>query len=186
MSVLPQSLTFPPAPPRVPRWQAKRALIPALAFGLAVGLGGCGLFSAPLQYRGQSVTPEQLSQLVPGTSTEADVRALLGDPTNQGLFDPNRWAYIGQVTQNRIGRFPAVRSNDVVVLTFNDQGVLEKVDHLDKKNAVQVGMASGATPSPGGNASFFQQLLGSIGRYTPTGTSAGGNAGGISGGIPGQ
>jgi outer membrane protein assembly factor BamE (lipoprotein component of BamABCDE complex) len=161
---------------------AARALSIGLALGLAIGLGGCGLFSAPLQYRGQNVTENQLRQLVPGTTTEADVRALLGNPTSQGLFDNNRWAYMGQVTQARIGRYPAVVNNDVVVLTFNDQGVLEKVEHLNKKDTVAVSMAGGATPSPGGNASFFQQLLGSIGRYSPTG--AGGGGGLVQGGGP--
>ena len=163
---------------------ARRSVRLGLMLALAIGLGGCGLFTAPLQYRGQSVTEDQLRQLVPGTTTEADVRALLGEPTTQGLFDSNRWAYIGQVTRNRIGRYPGVISDDVVVLTFNDQGVLQSVDHHGKKQAVQVGMAAGATPSPGGNASFFQQLLGNIGRYSPTSTTTGGTSGGLNGGVP--
>jgi outer membrane protein assembly factor BamE (lipoprotein component of BamABCDE complex) len=132
------------------------------------------------------VTQDQLKELVPGTTTEADVRALLGEPTSQSLFDANRWAYIGQQTQNRIGRYPGVVHQNVVVLTFNSQGVLQNVRHLAKKNAVQVSMAGGATPSPGGSASFFQQLIGNIGRYTPTqvpGAGAGGQ-GGLNGGTP--
>ena len=157
--------------------------------GLALALTGCALFSAPLQYRGQNVTPDQLKQLVPGTTTEADVTALLGQPTSRGLFDNNRWAYIGQITQSRIGRYPGVVSENVVVLTFNDQGVLQNVQHTNKKDATQVSMASGSTPSPGGSASFFQQLIGNVGRYTPApipggGGGGGGTQGGISGGTP--
>jgi outer membrane protein assembly factor BamE (lipoprotein component of BamABCDE complex) len=157
------------------------------ALGLSLALSGCGLFSAPIRYRGQNVTPDQLKELVPGTTTEADVRALLGEPTSQSLFDANRWAYIGQQTQNRIGRYPGVVHQDVVVLTFNNQGLLQSVQHLDKKNAVQVSMAGGATPSPGGSASFFQQLLGNIGRYTPSQLpgAGGGGQGGVNGGTPG-
>ncbi len=165
------------------------ALRPAVRLGplfwLLAGLGGCSLFQAPLKYRGQSVTSDQLKQLVPGTTTEADVSALLGTPTNEGLFDANRWAYMGQITRSRIGRFPGVVHQDVVVLTFNDAGVLEKVQHLDKKQAVQVGMAAGATPSPGGSASFFQQLIGNVGRYTPAPLpTAGAGTGGLAGGLP--
>ena len=178
---------FPPrlSPPRGPRRRLRRWL-PAL--GLSLALSGCGLFSAPIQYRGEAVTPDQLKELVPGTTTQADVRALLGEPTSQSLFDANRWAYIGQQTQNRIGRFPGVVHQDVVVLTFSDQGVLQSVQHLDKKNAVQVSMAGGATPSPGGSASFFQQLLGNIGHYAPTQLpgAGGGGQGGVNGGTPGQ
>ena len=175
------------SPPRAPRRWLPRGIpwwLPAL--GLSLALSGCGLFSAPIRHRGQNVTQDQLKELVPGTTTEADVRALLGEPTSQSLFDANRWAYIGQQTQNRIGRYPGVVHQNVVVLTFNSQGVLQNVRHLAKKNAVQVSMAGGATPSPGGSASFFQQLIGNIGRYTPTqvpGAGAGGQ-GGLNGGTP--
>ncbi len=152
--------------------------------GLAFVLAGCGLFTAPKNYRGQSVTQDQLKQLVPGTTTEADVTALLGTPTSRGLFDSNRWAYMAQVTRSRIGRFPGVLGQDVVVLTFNDQGLLEKVEHLGQKQAVQVSMAGGATPSPGGSASFFQQLIGNVGRYTPAPLPNTATGGGLQGGMP--
>ena len=152
--------------------------------GLLFALAGCGLFAAPLNYRGQTVTQDELKQLVPGTTTEADVTALLGTPTSRGLFDANRWAYMGQITQAQIGRFPGVRGQDVVVLTFNDQGVLEKVEQLNRKEAVQVSMAGGATPSPGGSASFFQQLIGNVGRYTPAPLPNAGAGGGLQGGMP--
>jgi len=159
----------------------------AFLLGLLLSLGACSLFSAPLEYRGQAVTEAQLKQLVPGTTTEADVTALLGTPSNEGLFDPNRWAYVSQVTQSRIGRFPGVVHQDVVVLTFNNAGVLQKVQRMQKKQGVQVSMAAGATPSPGGSASFFQQLIGNVGRYTPApipGTTGGAATGGFSGGPP--
>lgn len=169
-----------------PRLSALRTLRLLPALGLALTLAGCGLFSAPLNYRGQSVTQDQLKQLVPGTTTEADVTALLGTPTSRGLFDENRWSYMGQVTQARIGRYPGVRAQDVVVLTFNDAGVLEKVQHLNQKEAVQVGMAGGATPSPGGSASFFQQLIGNVGRYSPTPLPNNATGGGLEGGMPQQ
>ncbi|MGH7118743.1 MAG: outer membrane protein assembly factor BamE [Acetobacteraceae bacterium] len=156
------------------------------ACGILLLLTGCGLFQAPLNYRGQSVTQDELKQLVPGTTTESDVTALLGTPTSKGLFDPSRWSYMGQTTQARIGRFPGVRDQDVVVLTFNDQGVLEKVEHLNRKQSVQISMAGGATPSPGGSASFFQQLIGNVGRYTPAPVPNSTAGGGLEGGMPQQ
>lgn len=156
-------------------------------------LGACGLFSAPLNYRGQSVTASELKQLVPGKTTEAEATALLGTPTSTGLFQPNRWSYMSQITHSRIGRTPGVVRQNVVVLTFNDQGILQNVQDLGKKAEVPVSMAAGATPSPGGHASFVQQLIGNIGRYTPTGLPGQGpgqsqtfgpGQGGLSGGQP--
>lgn len=152
---------------------------------LVLPLAGCSVFAAPLNYRGQNVTPDEIKKLVPGTSTEADVTHLLGSPTSRGLFDPNRWSYMSQVTHTRIGRMPGVVQQNVVVLTFNEQGVLQGVQDLGEKNEVAVSMAGGATPSPGGSASFFQQLIGNVGRYSPgglPGQTLGPAQGGLSGG----
>lgn len=152
---------------------------------LVLPLAACSVFAAPLNYRGQNVTQDEIKKLVPGTTTEADVTHLLGSPTSRGLFDPNRWSYMSQITHSRIGRMPGVVQQNVVVLTFNEQGVLQSVQDLGEKNEVAVSMAGGATPSPGGSASFFQQLIGNVGRYSPgalPGQTLGPAQGGLSGG----
>jgi outer membrane protein assembly factor BamE (lipoprotein component of BamABCDE complex) len=137
-------------------------------------IGGCSLFVPPPQIRGNRVSEDQLKELVPGTSTKTDVVAELGSPTTHSSFDDNKWIYIGQVTRPRIAQIQAVESQDVVVLTFNDRGVLSGIDHLTQKDAKPVDVVDRTTPSPGTNASFFQQLFGNVGRFNPiAGQSAG-------------
>lgn len=142
---------------------------PALLLLTLLALSGCSLFAAPRYMRGNRVDLDQLKQLTVGTSTKADATALFGSPTAHETFDPNNWVYIGEVTQSRIGRYPAVLAQDVVVLQFDNAGVLRGVRHLTKQNAQQVAMAPGATPSPGSEATFMQQLLGNVGRFNPGG-----------------
>jgi outer membrane protein assembly factor BamE (lipoprotein component of BamABCDE complex) len=142
-------------------------------------LGGCSFFEAKQQLRGNRVDAEQLKELVPGTSTRADVTALIGSPTAKATFDDNTWLYISEVTRPRIGRVQGVLSQGVVVLTFNDQGVLRDVKTLDKDDSVPVSIVARSTPSPGTEASFLQQLFGNIGRFnafspTPTTGPTGG------------
>jgi outer membrane protein assembly factor BamE (lipoprotein component of BamABCDE complex) len=142
-------------------------------------LGGCSFFEAKQQLRGNRVDAEQLKELVPGTSTRADVTALIGSPTAKATFDDNTWLYISEVTRPRIGRVQGVLSQGVVVLTFNDQGVLRDVKTLDKDDSVPVSIVARSTPSPGTEASFLQQLFGNIGRFnafspTPTAGPTGG------------
>jgi outer membrane protein assembly factor BamE (lipoprotein component of BamABCDE complex) len=142
-------------------------------------LGGCSFFEAKQQLRGNHVDAEQLKELVPGTSTRADVTALIGSPTAKATFDDNTWLYISEVTRPRIGRVQGVLSQGVVVLTFNDQGVLRDVKTLDKDDSVPVSIVARSTPSPGTEASFLQQLFGNIGRFnafspTPTTGPTGG------------
>ena len=106
-----------------------------------------------------------------GTSTRADVTALIGSPTAKATFDDNTWLYVSEVTQPRIGRTLGVRSQSVVVMSFNDQGVLQDVKQLNKDNSVPVSIVARQTPSPGTEASFLQQLFGNIGRFDAFGVA---------------
>ena len=144
---------------------------------LLPGLGGCGIvhiFDPTHQRRGALIDPEQMKDLVPGTSTRADVTTVLGTPTARATFDDNTWIYVTQITSTRIGRTPGVTMQKVLVLKFDAAGTLRGMRQLDKEDSKQIAMAPGATPSPGSEASFMQQLLGNVGRFTPAGLPGGG------------
>ena len=155
----------------------------AVGLLLCAMLGACGIFEAPPQIRGNKVDPEQLKELTPGTSTRADVTALIGSPTARATFDDNTWLYIGQVTRPRIGRTQGVLSQEVVILTFTEQGVLRDIDTKTAADSTPVAVVERTTPSPGTEASFLQQLFGNIGRFNPGGLSPGAS-GAPSGGAP--
>lgn len=150
---------------------------PRLALSRAALLGcmllaGCSFLAPPPQQRGNKVDADQLKELVPGTSTEADVRSLLGSPTAHATFNDNTWLYISERTQPRIGAYEAVLSQRVVSLSFNDQGVLQHISTRDKADSLPVQVIARTTPSPGTSASFLQQLFGNIGRFNPGGLGA--------------
>jgi len=136
--------------------------------GVLTLLGGCstfGVFRAPETLHGNRVDQYRLAELVPGTSTQADVTALIGSPTTKATFDSNTWLYVSEVTQTRIARTPGVDDQNVVALTFDDRGVLRDIKKLGQADALPVSVVAGATPSPGTSASFMQQLFGNIGRF---------------------
>ena len=147
----------------------------------SLALSGCTAVQNAVEYkptlRGNRVESDTLKELTPGTSTKADVTALLGSPTSKAMFDDNRWIYISELTQPLVVRKNAVLSQEVVVLTFDQSGVLRNVEHLDKDDSVPVAMASGATPSPGSEASFLQQLFGNVGKFSPGNLSGGSSPG---------
>jgi outer membrane protein assembly factor BamE (lipoprotein component of BamABCDE complex) len=109
---------------------------------------------------------------------------LLGSPTAKAVFDDNTWIYISEVTQPRIGRIQGVNSQHVVVMTFDQGGVLRDVKRLDQDDGKPVDVVSRATPSPGSESTFLQQLLGNVGKYSPTGgapINAGGSGNSVGG-----
>jgi outer membrane protein assembly factor BamE (lipoprotein component of BamABCDE complex) len=141
-------------------------------------LSSCAWLMPPPQVRGNKVDPEQLKELTPGISSKADVTAVIGSPTARGTFDDNTWLYISEVTQPRIGRTLGELDQNVVVLNFDGQGVLQTVQKFNKEDALPVTVVARTTPSPGTEASFMQQLLGNIGRFNPAGAGASMGGGG--------
>jgi len=150
-------------------------------------LPACSVVEAPKQLRGNRVDNDQLKEMVVGTSTRADATAALGSPTAKATFDDNTWIYIGETTRTRVGRTPGILQQDVVVLSFDAGGVLRGVKRLNQEDGREVSVVSRATPSPGSEASFMQQLLGNVGKFnaggptgsktTPGGSGASGNSG---------
>lgn len=160
----------------------RRTVLPSPAASrvlLLVGcllLGACSFFEAQPQLRGNRVDADQLKELVPGTSTRADVTALIGSPTARATFDDNTWIYISEVTRPEIGRTQGVLNQAVVVLSFDDKGVLRDVKKLGKDDSLPVSVVARTTPSPGTEASFLQQLFGNIGRFNALGPTPGAGA----------
>jgi len=120
----------------------------------------------PPQVRGDKIDPDQLKQLVPGTSTQADVTAALGSPTAKETFNDRNWLYISQVTRPQIAGTQSVLDQEVYVLTFDSRGVLTGMAKRTKDDAQPVSIVSRTTPSPGTEASVLQQLLGNVGRFS--------------------
>jgi len=157
-------------------------LLPVIAL---LALSACSAIDAPHQLRGNHVDADLIKELVPGTSTRSDATSLLGSPTAHGSFDDNTWIYISETTRTRVGRLPGIMAQDVTMLTFDQAGVLRDVKHLNQDDGLDVAVVSRATPSPGSEASFLQQLLGNVGKFSTGGTPGGSRAtpGGSGGGL---
>lgn len=146
-----------------------------------LALPACSWLMNPPQLRGNKIDPDQMKELTPGVSTKADVTAVVGSPTAHDTFDDNTWLYISELTQSRIGRTLGDVSQNVVVITFDQKGVLKSIEEKTKADALPVRVVSRTTPSPGTEASFLQQLLGNIGRFNPGGALGSRGSGGQTG-----
>jgi len=155
-------------------------------FLITASLAACAapdFMSFPPQTRGNKIDAEQLAQLVPGTSTRTDVVALVGTPTQKSTFDDNTWLYISEVTKPLIGATEEIRDQNVVIMTFDQKGVLRAIDKRGAADAKDVAVVDRATPSPGNDTSLFSQLLGNVGRFSasPIGDTSSNTTGGTGG-----
>ena len=143
---------------RAAPWHAALLLLP---------LAGCGLFRAPEELRGNRADPEMLREITPGVSSRADVTAVLGSPTATATFDAREWYYISANTHLRPGRLPGIDNQRVVVVRFDESGIVRGIEEKGPSEMRNVPVVERTTPVPGNERSVLQALFGNIGRFGP-------------------
>jgi len=147
---------------------AGRALRPA-AIVLGLLLAGCVVSE---DQRGNLPDPDRLAEIKPGVTTKEQVVKIIGSPSSSSTFDDDTWYYISRKTKQVAFFSPEVLDQQVFIVDFTDQGVVKDIGHRTLANAESISPAPGATPAPGRELSFMEQLIGNIGRFGGGGSTA--------------
>jgi outer membrane protein assembly factor BamE (lipoprotein component of BamABCDE complex) len=138
-----------------------RKLCP-LAILTTITLVGCAVSE---DLRGNLPDPDKLAAIQPGTTTKEQVVKILGSPSSASTFDDDVWYYISRKTKQIAFLSASVLDQQVYIVDFNDKGVVKDVEHKTLADGENITPAPGATPAPGRELSFMEQLLGNIGRF---------------------
>jgi len=139
-----------------------------LIVAVAVLLVGCW---SDVDQHGHLPTPDQIAQIKPGTTTKNDIVKLIGSPSSVSTFNDTTWYYISRRTKQIAFLQPQVLDQQVFIIDFDDNGVVKDLSHKDLADSRSVPMAPGATPAPGRELSFMEQLIGNVGRFGGGGAS---------------
>ncbi len=94
-----------------------------------------------------------------------DARKLMGFAHAKSLNDDNTWYYFERTLQkgkmHKLGQ-NILKSNNVLVLTFNDEGILEKKDIKTKEDMKKLKFSKENTENIKVKKSFVNRFLGSI------------------------
>jgi outer membrane protein assembly factor BamE (lipoprotein component of BamABCDE complex) len=153
-----------------PRYQVLRSFVFVAAL---VTLAGCGF---PVSDRGNLPKVDLLAQIKPGVTDKNSVKALLGTPSSIATFDGDTWYYISKEERQIAFLKPEVTNQQVYVVYFDDKGIVREVAHKGLDDAQNMTPNPDATPAPGREFTFLEQLIGNFGKF---------NAGGSSGSTPG-
>jgi outer membrane protein assembly factor BamE (lipoprotein component of BamABCDE complex) len=147
----------------------------------AAVIAGC---ATNVEQRGNLPPQDKITEVHPGTTTKDEVTEILGSPSSISVFNDKTWYYISR----RTGQFaffdPDVLDQQVYVITFDDQGVVQAVGHKSLEDGKDITPVARATPAPGRELSFLEQVIGNLGKFNSgAGASSGSNgSGGGSGG----
>ncbi len=136
------------------------------AMTLAVAVTACAPIRAT---RGNIVEDEKLAELAVGSSTVNDVLDVLGSPTTVGTFNERVWYYIGQRTERMSFFEPDIIERRVLMVAFDETGVLQQMEERGLDDAQDVELVERETPTLGRRITFFEQMFGNLGRFSPAG-----------------
>ncbi|GAB4231011.1 MAG: outer membrane protein assembly factor BamE [Kiloniellaceae bacterium] len=131
--------------------------------GAAMALSACG---NTVQIRGNNPDPEDVAGIQPGVHSRQDIIDLLGSPSTVSTFQDRKWYYIGQKTQEVAFMKPEVLDRKVLVITFDDAGLVEGTQNYSMADAQEVDPVERETPTEGRDLTLLQQLFGNIGRFS--------------------
>jgi outer membrane protein assembly factor BamE (lipoprotein component of BamABCDE complex) len=144
------------------RFNVATLLARPLLFAAALSLVACAVSR---DQRGNLPDPDKLAEIKPGTTTKEQVVHILGSPSSASTFDDNTWYYISRRTEQIAFFSPSVLDQQVYIVDFSDKGVVKDVGHKTLADGENISPAPGATPAPGRELSFMEQLIGNIGRF---------------------
>lgn len=110
--------------------------------------------------------------VVIGQTSKQEVMDKFGSPSSQSSFGEETWYYI-QNRKETVGFMkPEVVDQDVTRITFDDKGIVAKIEGYNQDNATEIKSSSRETPTEGHSLGFFEQIMGNVGRFNKSGSDS--------------
>ena len=105
------------------------------------------------------------NQLVINKSNQNDVIKLIGQPHSRSITNEDIWIFIERTLSkgkyHKLGRH-VLKTNNVLVLTFNKYGILSSKDYYKKQDIKKIKFAKKETQNELTKKSFVESFLSSI------------------------
>jgi outer membrane protein assembly factor BamE (lipoprotein component of BamABCDE complex) len=124
-----------------------------------------------IENRGYVDAMKRIDQVQENVSTRDDVRQLLGTPSVTNNYGDETWYYIYKQKKAVAFLKPEITAQHVTRITFDQTGLVTKVEKRHLKDSQQVAVAEEVTPTEGQQLGFFEQILGNVGRFNGGNTS---------------
>ena len=140
---------------------AHRLRMALVAMIAAIALAGCESTIAP---HGHSIDSIELDQIVPGQTTRADVRAVLGTPSFEGAFDSGKIYYLSEVMIEPPGGRKRLSARTMIVIALDEAGVVTEIEVRDETSGNRIAYLDEKSPTPGDNFGVAEQIFSNLRR----------------------
>lgn len=121
-----------------------------------------------ITHNGNMPTNERISKVKVGQS-KAEVKSILGSPSNVVSLDRNTWIYMSSDIEQIAFLSPKEINRDVLTIKFNDSDNIVEINRMNKKDGTKLAISEDKTETFGHEPGFFEKFFGGIGSYSPFG-----------------
>ena len=126
-------------------------------------LGGC---EAHIASRGNLPDPVLVTEVSTGGISKQKVSEILGSPSSINIFGQHTWFYISERTETFAFFAPEVKERQVLVIKFDDKGMMKSIKHLNLKDGRQLAHVKRVTQTFGKELTVVGQILGNFKRFS--------------------
>ena len=135
-----------------------------LFFLILVCTMGCS-FDKVVKHHGVHFLENKQKKLIISETNKNDTTKVLGPPSTKGSFDNDVWVYIERKTTvsdlRTLGR-KKLLTNNVLLLEFDNRGLLVKKDFYDKNQMNKIQISKDTTSVLNKKDSFMQSVITSL------------------------
>ncbi len=137
----------------------------SLAAVLVLSLGAC-----VASYRNHGYVPpsEDLREIVVGIDTRASVEDTVGPPSSSGILEDSGYYYVRSRVRSFAYFEPEVVEREVLAISFDSDGVVSNIERFGLEDGRVVALERRVTESSIVDRTFIRQLLGGLGRLSPS------------------
>ncbi len=119
----------------------------------------------PTKNHGILFLKNRADKLAVNKSNKNDVIQTIGQPHSKSISDEDNWIYIERVLTkgefHKLGQ-NVLKTNNILILTFDKYGVLKKKDFLDKNSKKKISFSENQTINDISQKSFVEKFLQSL------------------------
>ena len=119
----------------------------------------------PTKNHGILFLKNRADKLAVNKSNKNDVIQTIGQPNSKSISDEDNWIYIERVLTkgefHKLGQ-NILKTNNILILTFDKYGVLKKKDFLDKNSKKKINFSENQTINDISQKSFVEKFLQSL------------------------
>ena len=139
-------------------------LLAAMFAAASAAIPGC---SPTADTRGNLPLAEVVETIERGKQNRDQIVAILGSPSTMATFGKQEtWYYIGTRTETLAFFSPKLLERRILVIKFDDRGVVETVTSFDASAGKKVELVERETPTKGKQLGVLEQIIGNIGRFS--------------------